>query len=83
MIEWDKVYEEIFTITNRKDMVEYIKSLIAKEFKLVARGVLTGAVEGYYTICDDNNKTYKIKGPDIELLNKKVAIYISEEKGKI
>jgi hypothetical protein len=80
MINWNEVEEDLSKIINRvfiKLTIDYIKSLIAKEFKLVASGGVTrecGDLDIFFIDKKQINMMFK------KYDGKNIEIYIREVK---
>ena len=85
MIDWDKVEDEITSLIHPHKIAKYFKSLISKEFKLVAKGKYDGIYpvnmkdEIVVTICI-KEPVKRLMKELIEFDNKNISIYISENK---
>jgi hypothetical protein len=89
MINWNEVKKDLSKIMNKvfiKSTIEYIKSLIAKEFKLVAGGKLTSEIikiKNKDNTIDCSNALWIgkefLNAKFIGLDDKNIEIYIREE----
>jgi hypothetical protein len=84
MINWNEVEKDLSKIMNKvfiKSTVEYIKSLIAKDFKLVVGGKVE-FIGGSVHLGDDTEWEWTVKLTvllDDKYRGKNIEIYIREE----